>query len=141
MKFPYLKQPHISKQKSWISRPLIPVRLFYKNKHIDVYALIDSGADSSIFHSSIADLLGVNLRDGRKESFFGISGSNYGIDVYFHKIKLQIIGSSDTVEIEVGFAYSPGVAAILGQNGFFDNFHVKFERDKERVEILPVRKN
>lgn len=140
MKFPYFKQPHISKEKSWIGRPLIPVRLFYKDAHVDIYALIDSGADSSIFHSSIAKLLGVNLRDGRKETFFGISGVSQGIDVYFHKIKFQIIGSLDIVEMEVGFTDSPGVAAILGQAGFFDNYHIKFERDKERIEIVPIKK-
>lgn len=84
MKFSYFKQPHISKEKSWISRPLIPVRLFYKDAHIDIYALIDSGADSSIFHSSIAKLLGINLREGRKEVFFGISGADQGIRVFRH---------------------------------------------------------
>lgn len=42
--------------------------------------------------------------------------------------------------MEVGFTDSPGVAAILGQAGFFDNYHIKFERDKEIIEIVPIKK-
>jgi hypothetical protein len=138
MKFDYLKQPNfLNPQKPWISRPVIPVRLSYKDKYLDVYALIDSGADASIFHSSIAKELDIDIVSGRKEKFFGISGE--GIDVYFHKVQIQIIGSSESIGIEAGFTDSKGVGAILGQAGFFENYHIKFERDKERVEITPLK--
>lgn len=139
MKFDYVKQPNfLNPEKPWISRPLIPVRLSYQSKSLNVYALIDSGADASLFHSSIAKELGINFISGRKEKFFGISGDN--IDVYFHKITLQIIGAAESIEIESGFTDSKGVGAILGQAGFFENYHIKFERDKERLEIIPVKK-
>lgn len=139
MKFDYLKQPNfLNPNKPWISRPLIPVRLLYNNKYLDVYALIDSGADASIFHYSIGKELGIDVEAGRKEKFFGISADS--IEVYFHKIKLQIRGLSEIIKIEVGFTDSKGVGAILGQNGFFENYHIKFERDKERVEITPIKK-
>jgi hypothetical protein len=117
MKFPYLKQPTLNPQRPWISRPLIPVRLFYKDKYLDIYALIDSGADVSLFHSSIAKKLGMDLKAGRKEKASGISGDP--IDIYFHPIKLQILGFSDSIELEIGFTDSPKVSAILGQAGFF----------------------
>ena len=139
MKFDYLKQPNLlNPRRPWISRPLIPIRLIYQEKHVDVYALIDSGADATLFHSSIAKTLGIDTEIGRKEEYFGISGE--GIDVYFHKIQLQITGSLEVNELEAGFTDSKGVAAILGQAGFFENYHIEFERDKERVEIVPVRK-
>jgi hypothetical protein len=60
MKFDYLKQPNFNDpQKPWISRPMIPVRLFHQGKHVDVYALVDSGADTSLFHASLATTLGI----------------------------------------------------------------------------------
>ncbi len=91
MKFDYLKQPNfLNPNKSWISRPLIPINLFYKGKSLKVYSLIDSGADTSLFHYSIGKELEIDIKTGRKEQFFGIVKD--GIDVYFHKIKLQIIG-------------------------------------------------
>lgn len=38
-----------------------------------------------------------------------------------------------------GFVDSNGVAAILGQEGFFNEFRIKFERDRGIIEINPVR--
>jgi len=139
MKFDYLKQPNfLNPNKHWISRPFIPIRLLYNDKYIDVYALIDSGADASLFHSSIGKELRIDMESGRKEKFFGISTN--GIDVYFHKVQLQIKGLSEIIDLEVGFTESKGVGAILGQSGFFENYHIKFERDKERVEITPIKR-
>ena len=42
--------------------------------------------------------------------------------------------------VTAGFVDSNGVAVILGQDGFFDNFRIKFEKDHGIVEIIPVRK-
>lgn len=39
------------------------------------------------------------------------------------------------IEIIAGFVSSSGVAAILGQDGFFDAFRIKFERDHNIIEI------
>ena len=47
---------------------------------------------------------------------------------------------SEEVEITAGFINSSGVVAILGQDGFFDAFRIKFERDHGIVEITPVKK-
>ncbi|MEK7181087.1 MAG: retropepsin-like aspartic protease [Patescibacteria group bacterium] len=139
MKFDYLKQPNFNNpNQPWVSRPFVPVRLFNGGKKIDIYALVDSGADASLFHSSLAKELGIDLVAGRKQTFFGIS-SGPGIEVYIHPIRLQVVGASETFEIEAGFTESQGVGAILGQSGFFDRYHIKFERDKERIEITPVK--
>ncbi len=139
MKFDYRKQPNFaSPNKMWVSRPFIPVRLSANSKHLDVYALVDSGADTCLFHSSIGEELEIEIEEGRKEMFFGIS--DVPIDVYFHRIRLQIMGDSGFIEIEAGFTKSSKVGALLGQSGFFENYHVKFERDKERFEITPIIK-
>lgn len=136
MKFDYLRQPNfLNPNQPWISRPVIPVALLHKDKSIKVLALVDSGADISLFHASLARELGIDLANGRKEIFRGIS-EGQGVDVYIHGIGLQVIGG-DPIEIDVGFTESKSVGAILGQSGFFDHYHVKFERDKERVEIIP----
>lgn len=137
MKFDYLKQPnYLNPDKPWVSRPYIPVRLFYNDKHFDVYGLVDSGADASLFHFSIGRELGICIEKGKRQRYFGISEES--IEVFFHRIRLQIIGSSEIIELEVGFTDSKGVGAILDQSGFFDNYHIKFERDKERIEINQI---
>ncbi len=139
MKFDYLKQPDLrDPNQPWASRPVIPVRLTHNSKEVEVYALVDSGADLSIFHGSVGRELGINITKGRKQQFSGIS-EGVGIDVYVHRVKLQVIGDTRQVEIEAGFTESKNVGAILGQTGFFDNYYVKFERNKERIEITPAK--
>jgi hypothetical protein len=36
-------------------------------------------------------------------------------------------------------AESKGVGALLGQTGFFDAYHIRFEKNKERLELFPVK--
>ena len=66
----------------------------------------------------------------------GLAGPR--ILAYIHKIKMHILGLSGSIEIEAGFTESPGVSAILGQEGFFDAYRIKFERDRGIIEITPV---
>jgi len=140
MKFDYLKQPNFrNPNQPWISRPLIPVRLLNGEKQIRLLALVDSGADSSLFHASIARELGLDLRSGREQTYHGISGGN-GITAFVHSIEMQIQGAPEVVKLQAAFTESEGVGAILGQSDFFDFYHIRFEKDKDRIEIVPGRK-
>jgi len=138
MKFPYLKIPGIDPRKPWISRPIIPVIISHKDKSIRVNALIDSGADLCFFHYELGKRLGLNIEKGRLEDITGIEGIR--TPVWIHNITFQIVGSDHQIFMPVGFTKSPGVFAILGQEGFFDAFRIKFERDHNVVEIVPVKK-
>jgi len=75
MKFAY-KPLEIRARKSnrheVIFRPIIPVYLFGNNKVIGYEAIIDSGADFNIFHSEIAEILGINYKEGNKKRLFGL---------------------------------------------------------------------
>jgi len=138
MKFPYLKTPRADPRKKWISRPIIPITLFGPKGSVNVDALIDSGADRCLFNAQIGREIGLEIEKGEKESFSGIEGGE--IVAYLHKVKLQIIGIDKIVELEAGFTDAPGVFAILGQDGFFDAFKIKFEKDHNIIEITPVKK-
>jgi hypothetical protein len=69
----------------------------------------------------------------------GIEGGR--LVAYIHKIKLQVVGIENIIEIEAGFVDSPAVNAILGQEGFFDAFKIKFEKDHNIIEITPSKKH
>ena len=138
MRFPYVKTPTRDPKKKWLSRPLIPVALFGPKGSIYIDALIDSGADMCLFHSDIGRDIGLKIEKGEREIFSGIEGGN--VVVYVYTIYLQIIGMSEKVEVRAGFAETPGVSAILGQEGFFDNFQIKFQRNIHSIEINPTRK-
>jgi gag-polyprotein putative aspartyl protease len=139
MKFDYLKQPNFNDpHKPWISRPMIPVRLSHQGKRVDIYALVDSGADTSLFHASLATALGIDFKKGRRQQLFGIA-AGVAVDAYYHMITLQVLGAPASLQIDVGFTESRGVGALLGESGFFDAYQIRFEKSKERMELLPVR--
>jgi hypothetical protein len=101
--------------------------------HIETYALVDSGADRSVFHFRFANELLIDLESGSKEFYFGVGAQP--IAVYHHKVNIQLIGSHQSIDVEVGFTDAPGVDAILGQAGFFEQHQIKFERYNETIEI------
>lgn len=137
MEFPYRKEPdHTKTKKDWIKRPKVQVTLFNGSAHETLISLVDSGADDCMFHSSIADLLGLDLKSGTPKQFGGIvAGAT--VDAYMHPIELQIYGLQ---RIPVLAAFSEQFSqkgGILGQSGVFDAFKIDFERYRGKLSITP----
>ena len=83
-------------------------------------------------------MLGIDLSNARSARFTGISGQ---IDGYrLEKIKIKVDGLNESVEIPVCFIKSPTVSLLLGQEGFFDQYRIRFEKDHDTFEITPVKK-
>ena len=101
-------------------------------------ALLDSGADSSLFNLEIAQALNIDLSKAKPASFTGISGSikGYRID----NLKIKVEGFAESIEIPTCFVDSPSVGVLLGQEGFFDLHRIKFEKDHDIFEINSVKK-
>jgi len=138
MKFPYIKTPSADPRRKWISRPIIPITLFGPKASVTIDALIDSGADKCLFNAVLGKEISLDIEKGNKEIFGGIEGGQ--IVTYIHPIQLQIVGIDKKIEIPAGFTDARGVFAILGQEGFFDAFRIKFERDRNIIEIDLVKK-
>ncbi len=138
MRFPYLKIPAIGfPQTKHFYKPIIPIRLINPktNKGIRIDALIDSGADATVLAATFGKEIGLDVRKGEEAKLSGLGGK--AIRAYFHEIILEVGGNK--VGSFVGFTYSKGVAAILGQIGFFDKFKVVFDQKKEAIEITPKK--
>ena len=119
-------------------RPVIEIQLESSTKVTFGYlVLIDSGADYCIFHASIGELMGINIKSGTSLTFYGTSGEPQV--AYFHKITFRMGGHPHTAD--VGFSYDMEKLAygILGQDGFFNRWNIKFEYKKENVEIKEIR--
>lgn len=136
MKFPYVKVPTADPRRKWIARPIIPIKIFGPKGSVTIDALIDSGADRSLFNIEIASEIGLDLKRCPVEKFSGIEAGVLLARIY--KIPVQILGMDEKIEIPVGFTESKGVVAILGQEGFFDAYRVKFERNRGIIEITPL---
>lgn len=135
MRVDYRKIPNYSiPKKQWVKRPLLQVTLFNGNRRTNVVCLVDSGADDSLFHISLAKLLEIDVQSGELKQFSGIVAGKT-IDGYRHTVELQVHGMQEKVEIEAYFTEAEGVSGLLGQTGFFENFKVSFERYKGQFEV------
>lgn len=137
MKFPYLKLPSADPSQKWIKRPFIPIKLTGAKNTWQGNALVDSGADRSLFSIEIGKYLGLNFSKSKGELFGGIGKDR--VLVHNQEISLEIIGLAAKIKITAGFMSQTNIPAILGQEGFFDNFRVKFERDNDIIEITPIK--
>src|SRR3989344_3543160 len=113
-----------------ILRPIIPLKLSSNDSTIKYEALIDSGADFSIFEADIGEYLGLSIKSGMKERFKGVQGKEFSL-VYFHEIILSI--SNIEVITKIGFSYDIAKHAygILGQKGFLEYFNVILSYNKQ----------
>jgi hypothetical protein len=139
MKFPYIKLPvdpsGAFPERKTILRPIIPIVLEFGQLKTGYMALIDSGADYCFFHSEIAEVLGLDWRKGKSLNFIGVTGQR--ATAYFYNINLYIGGWSYKLYCGFSTEVSLNGFGVLGQIGFFDQFIVKFDLEKEEIEIRP----
>lgn len=119
-----------------ILRPVIPNEVIFNNRSVIYEVLVDSGADSNIFSSEIADILDINLQKGEKGEVAGITGESKFF--HFHQVDIKI-GGNLYQNIRVGFLKEIGEYAygVVGQRGFFDIFVVKFDLLKKEIKLKP----
>ncbi len=113
--------------------PIVPLEIQTKSgEWIEFHAYIDSGAGYSVFHADHAEVLGIQLEDGRK-IFFTV-GDGAQIPAYVHKILVKFAGKE--FRAEVAFSSSLGVGVnLLGLTSFFDEFSICFHHFKKYLEI------
>ncbi|MFA4880666.1 MAG: aspartyl protease family protein [Candidatus Doudnabacteria bacterium] len=129
MKFKYKKYGR------GIIRPIIPIEISYKSNSVPYEVLIDSGADFCIFDAEIGEVLGIDIYEGEEQKVGGITGVVQ--PYYIHPVKVKVGGWC--YAIKVGFL--PEIArlgyGVVGQKGFFNLFMVKFDYQKEEIELKP----
>lgn len=83
-----------------IIAPILPVRLISTDglRHQDTTALVDSGADVSVFHAVFARAISIDIEAGREETATGVSGD---ISIYYHRVQIQV--DTEIYDLEVGF--------------------------------------
>lgn len=122
----------------WVKKPMVAVEVFGISGAQTFNALVDSGADCSLFNINIAQALGIDLAGCKQVKMRGISGGVAGYRLEDVGIKLE--GVNKIIKIPVCFADSSSVGVLLGQEGFFDQNRIKFEKDHDTFEINPVNK-
>jgi hypothetical protein len=132
MIFPYLS---VRRRNTIRSLPIIPVQLCGPIQNVSVLALLDSGAEYSVFNRKLLDMLGLTIDNATLVEIIGVGGSaSQGVllDVEHRLGRHRWRGPavfSDTVD-------SP---MILGQAGFFEFFNITFKRRQSLMDIRRAR--
>src|ERR1700693_5402938 len=103
------------------------------NQTPSFFAVVDSGSPWCLFKSDVAAILGIDWQKGIEESIGGITQTTPE-PVYFHRVKIYV-ESDWIVDVMAGFCKKLAVTGILGRNGFFENFYVKFDHSLKPPEL------
>jgi hypothetical protein len=108
--------------------PILQVRLLHKHtQSARIQAFVDSGSPYTLFKYEAAALVGLDpLKDPIFADDIGGIISGPREQVYFHKVNL-LFEAGWNIAVMAGFVKKLGCAAILGRNGFFDNFKITFD--------------
>ena len=110
--------------------PLIPITLIKENVEIDTDALVDSGANISVFREEIAECLEIVIEDGEEILLQGLGGRIVG---YMHELNVRVDDEEFPCKVVFSKELTVGLN-ILGREGFFEYFQVTFnERGKEVI--------
>jgi len=113
---------------------MIPVAI--RGRYVTkLYALVDSGATVSLFHISVADDAGIDLRDAEREYLAGVGG--YVLAYIKKEVEVEIEGLGK-LKVPVAFTeYITSDLAILGRQGFFEQFEIVFREWRRELELRP----
>lgn len=136
MKFPYKKfvvQSRPGGPASVVTRPVMPIHVASQQR-VAYEALVDSGADYSIFHAQIGEAIGLEVRKGQRVIFAGVGG--VAQEGFRHPVKLEV--GKWRLPCSVVFAYGLKIPyGILGQAELFDWFVVVFDRQAGWFDLRP----
>jgi len=93
-------------------------------------ALVDSGADVSAFHVSVAQQLGVDLDSFRTTTVGGVGGS---LTAYACEVDLEIEDQRFSAEVR----FVPMPIALLGRHDVFARFLFAFDQRAQELLVEP----
>jgi len=125
--------PFIITRPGDIARPYIPITIINpeNKKELNVFALIDTGADECALPSSFAPPLGHNLQSGYQKK---ISTGNGITAAYSHTVCIKTF---DFLTENVLIDFMPNLQIpLLGVKSFLSNFTLKIDYPDKNFSIL-----
>jgi hypothetical protein len=117
--------PTYSATKTNVWVPVLNISIIHNHTETKRFeTLVDSGASSCLFHSSVGRALGMDVKSGKESRLSGVIAELAGKQ-YFHHVK--IIWMGHLIPIYAGFSEEMSTLAVLGRDGFFDNFSIHFD--------------
>lgn len=115
--------------------PIVPVRLKGPLNWVLFNAFVDSGADYSVFHSSVAKVLQLPLKRGNREVV--TVGDGDTMTIYLHTIPVRL--ANHLFEATIGFSETLGSGFnLIGRATFFEKFQVCFNDRDQRLRMTKL---
>jgi len=127
IEFPFEKR--YSDNLGKILKPYIPVNIIGPKKSVNIFMLLDSGADISMIPYSVGEIIGLDLDMEKHSEVQGIGESS--VPYILSNIKLNI--REFKLSIRVGWALIEEVPFILGRLDFFQAFSVEFRSFENKI--------
>lgn len=111
--------------------PVIKFSLIHKDSKLTIEALVDSGANISIFGADVAESLGINIESGKEVYLSGVGGRILG---YEHVIKFEI----DQLVFAAKVIFSREFLVsfnLIGREDVFDKFTICFDEKRKQLEL------
>jgi hypothetical protein len=111
-------------------RPVLPVRLCYQNEQIDTDAMVDTGADISMFQLDIARALNIPDDQLRKDKFILAIGT---VDAWL--FPLHIIVQGTLINCRCAFVDNPKWPNVLGRETIFSKMKFAFRQEARQFYL------
>lgn len=111
--------------------PIINFSVYSQKKVVKTSALVDSGANISIFNPELANFLNLTVENNQLISLGGVGGRIKG---YVHKLLINIGGKKLIIPVVFSHEYHISLN-LIGRAGFFPNFRIIFEEQKLLLKL------
>ena len=116
----------------YTKRPIVEVEISRGGPARKFLALIDSGADQITMPSAIADALGIDRATCPSRPMMGITMQR--TEGFVALVSIRVHNQAEAITVPAVFI-DTDVPVLLGQEGFFDRYRIKFEKDHDTFEI------
>ena len=108
---------------------IIPVTVSIESYDISTDALLDSGANISVFRQEIAECLGLQIESGEEILLHGLGGRVMG---YIHEVTMKVEQISFPCKVVFSSELTVGIN-LIGRQDFFEKFKVTFNENNKEV--------
>jgi len=114
---------------------VIPITLIGPTKAMATEALVDSGADDTVFPEKIAAGIGIDLTNAPTVIAAGVGTA--AVRIRLAKVILRLADNQEKHEWTawIGFTSANLTHWLLGHQGVFEYFNVCFRDEREEVEL------
>ena len=138
MKFKYTASLALDTKGHFTKRPMLKLEITTAGgRKIFPLGLIDSGADLTMENIAYAKELGIDLDGAGGKPMRGIGSGEVSTFLSTFPIKSPDLG--EEILVPACYIDSNNVDILIGQEGFFDAYRIKFEKDHDTFEITKKR--